>query len=48
LLNRELGINKVSDSDPDRDLNDNNGLYYGRISIDDKQDLENVSFRDNK
>ena len=47
-LNRELGINKVSDNDFNRDLDNNNGLYNRRISIVDKQDLKNVSFGDNK
>ena len=35
-LNRELGINKISNSNFNRDLDDNNSLYYKRISIDNK------------
>ena len=32
-FNRELGINKVSDNNFNRDLDNNNGLYNRRISI---------------
>ena len=47
-LNRESGINKVSNSDFSRDLNNDDSLYYRRTSIDNKQDLENISFSNNK
>ena len=33
LFNRELGINKVSNNNFNRDLDNNNGLYNRRISI---------------
>jgi hypothetical protein len=48
LFNKESGINKISDSDFNRDLDNNDSLYYKRISIDDKQDFKNISFGDNK
>jgi hypothetical protein len=46
-LDRELGIDEVSDSDFDRDSDNDDGLHYRR-SIDDERDLENVSFGDDE
>jgi hypothetical protein len=46
-LDRESGINEVSDSDFDRDLDNDDGLHYRR-SIDDERDLENISFGDDE
>ena len=36
LLDKKSGINKVSNSNFSRDLDDNNSLYYKRIFIDNK------------
>lgn len=47
-LNRESGINEVSDNDFDRDSDNDDGLYDRRTSTVDEQDLENVSFGDDE